>query len=93
MDNGTPARQTAGAFRIVVSSTPVIMAIASGGGQASFSFLTSPGHLYRVVYKDELADAGWQQLGREFVATGPLGSMSDNMGAKPRRFYRVLQLD
>ena len=72
-----------------VAPAPVIQTIMAPGGQATFTIATTPGHTYRILYKNELeSPAAWTQLDQDFVAGGPYVSISDFITA-PRRFYQV----
>ena len=59
----------------------------------SFSFITIPGHTYRVLYKDNVNAPTWTQLQRDFIAANSSASITDLMGARTRRFYKILQVD
>ena len=51
-----------------------------------------PGRLYRVTYTDDLSGGLWTPLDNDFVAGGPVASLSDAQ-ATPQRFYRVQRLN
>jgi len=76
-----------------VAPPPVIQTIMAPGGQATFTIATTPGHTYRVLYKDELeSPAAWAPFDQDFVAAGPYVSISDFVTA-PRRFYQILLVE
>jgi len=54
----------------------------------ALSFLTSPGHTYRVEYKNDLTESIWLPLGAEHFATGTNAAINDNSDSW-QRFYRV----
>jgi hypothetical protein len=54
----------------------------------TMSFQTSPGHTYRVEYKDNLSDAVWLPLGGSHFATSAALLVSDFAGTT-QRYYRV----
>ena len=71
---------------------PVIYDVAVTNGVATFKFITSPGHNYRVEYKTNLTDAVWGTLLDQPATTGAI-VITDPVGTNPRRFYRVRALD
>jgi hypothetical protein len=46
-----------------------------------------------VEYKDELSAPVWTPLGVEQLASGWTLSVTNNLGAAPQRFFRILQVD
>jgi hypothetical protein len=62
------------------------------GGEVSLSFATSPGHTYRVAFKDDLNAPVWQPLGENRFATTTSLTVTDPGGGS-QRFYRVALLD
>jgi hypothetical protein len=54
----------------------------------NLTFQTSPGHTYRVEYKNDLSDPTWLPLGADFFATDTSATVNDN-SATDQRFYRV----
>jgi hypothetical protein len=77
---------------VIPPTPPSFERIFTAGGQVSFSIDTVPGRLYRVTYTDDLAGGIWMPLDTDFVAGGPVASLSDAL-ATPQRFYRVQRLD
>lgn len=61
-------------------------------GVVSFSFSAVPGRTYRVDYKNDLGAALWTPLGPTHFATETSLNITDNVGALPQRFYRVVLL-
>ena len=54
------------------------------------SWLSVSGKMYRVQYKNTLADLGWNDLPSDVAATGTNTSKTDTTKAgQPQRFYRV----
>ncbi|HEX7653477.1 MAG TPA: lamin tail domain-containing protein, partial [Verrucomicrobiae bacterium] len=71
------------------SGTPNISnLVANKNGNLSFRFPTSPGHTYRVEYKNELSNPNWLPLGSDYFATGYTASLMDNT-SNQQRYYRV----
>lgn len=76
-----------------VAPEPILHTMVAPNGQATFTIVTTPGHTYRVLYKDDLGSpAPWLQLDRDFVAANPYASITDMITA-PQRFYRVLLVE
>jgi hypothetical protein len=46
-----------------------------------------------VEYKPDFSAANWLPLGGNVLATGSTSSITDNVGANLRRFYRVRLMD
>ena len=46
-----------------------------------------------MEYKADLSAATWLPLGGNVLATGVTSSITDNVGANTRRFYRVRLVD
>ena len=61
-------------------------------GAVSFLASAIPGRTYRVEYKDSLTDAAWIQLEANRLAAGPTLTITDEIGGRLRRFYRVVLL-
>ena len=102
-DNGLPPRSATLTlvFRVQAPTTPVtptgptgpvIYTLAAGAGQFTLSFQATAGRTYRVLYKNDLLDANWTPLDRDFVAGTASASISDFITG-PQRYYRILQLD
>jgi Lamin Tail Domain/CotH kinase protein len=98
-DNGVPPRSGTTTFiftilgpTVTLTPPPVIRTLSNIRGQATFTFEAVPGHTYRILYKDNLEDADWTPLDRDFVAANAIASITDP-GMVAHRFYRVVQLD
>jgi len=59
------------------------------GGAVQFSFGTTTGHSYQVLYKNDLNEASWTPLGNPQPGTGASVTITDNLGTNPQRFYRI----
>lgn len=62
-------------------------------GAVSLSFPTSPGHTYRVEFKDDLSAPAWLPLGTDHFATTQTLTITDPGAGGGQRFYRVALLD
>ncbi len=58
-------------------------------GTCLLTFDASPGHIYRLEFKDDLSEATWRPLGTNQFATGTPQFFSDAPN-EPQRFYRVV---
>jgi hypothetical protein len=58
-------------------------------GSCLLTFDASPGHTYRLEFKDELDETNWRPLGANQFATGATQFFSDTPN-EPQRFYRVV---
>ena len=74
------------------TSVPTVTAFTLLADQTfNLTFQTSPGHTYRVEYKNNLDDPIWLPLGDDRFATGSEQTINDTPGG-PQRFYRVQML-
>jgi len=71
------------------SNLPAVTAWSVQANQSfNLTFQTSPGHTYRVEYKNDLSDSIWLPLGADHFATGTAETINDN-SSNLQRFYRV----
>ena len=63
------------------------------GETVTLSFLTSPGHSYRVEFKPDLDAPTWLPLGGAWLATDTTLTVTDSGASATQRFYRVVLLD
>ena len=85
----TPTPRSANSDPNPVSGPEIISISVAGGTQVSFTVSTISGRTYRAEYKDDLSQPSWIPLGSDRVATGSTLTIQENIGANPRRFYRV----
>jgi len=79
-----------------ITNTPPQPEFASGGftmtaGTANFTFGTTYGYQYQIVYKNNLMDANWTALGSGWQ-TGdgtPITIHDPDAASYPQRFYRI----
>jgi hypothetical protein len=88
-DNGAPNLSDAKSFITVVVPPPLIQSIVLSNGIATISWTTITGQVYRLQYKDDLAETNWNELPPDVVALGSVASKADSAGAALQRFYRV----
>ena len=93
-DNGTPNLSAARSFKIIVALPPRVTGISRlPNGGVALSFQAIAGKTYRVEYKNALDDPDWTALPSDATATSSALTITDNIGANPQRFYRVLVVD
>ena len=75
------------------SGPPVVTGFAMQPDHSCvLTFVTAPGHTYRVEFKDDLNEPIWQPLGTNEIATGASMTISDNSGGL-QRFYRIVMVE
>ena len=67
-------------------------AVVQTNGELSIQASVIPGRTYRVEYKDSLSTGTWTQLGTNLTATGPVLTVTDTIGDRLWRFYRLVLL-
>jgi hypothetical protein len=77
---------------IAVSNQIQISSIALSNGIVTLTWNSIAGKNYRLQCKDNLTDAGWQDLPTDVSATGLSTTGTNIAGAATQRFYRVLCL-
>jgi hypothetical protein len=76
------------------SSPPAFsQASVAPGGPVVLTFSTSPGHSYRVDFKDDLDTPAWTPLNAVVFATGQQLAVTDSGPFPAQRYYRIVQLD
>ena len=68
-------------------------AVTRSGNQITLGWDAAPGRVYRIEYKDALGAATWTQLGGDRPATSSNLSVTVDVGAPPKRFFRVVVAD
>ncbi len=75
------------------SGPPVVSGISiQPDNSCVLTFEASPGHTYRLEFKDDLNEENWRPLGANHFATSTLESFIDVPEA-PQRFYRVVLVE
>jgi Lamin Tail Domain/CotH kinase protein len=75
------------------SGPPVVIGVSlQPDNSFALTLQTSPGHSYRVEFKDNLNDATWLPLGPVQMATESTLTVSDSAGG-PQRFYRITMVE
>jgi hypothetical protein len=74
-----------GPFRVVQPQ------VSWADSAVTFTWPASPGHSYRVQFKNTLSDPSWETLGSDITAASTTASGTDpGFGGVPQRFYRIL---
>jgi hypothetical protein len=95
-DDGLPALSAARTFTARVRlGFRVTGIVRQPNGDIALAIGATVGKTYRVEYKNNLDDEQWTILpsAPPTVATSNTLTFTDNTGALPQRFYRVVQLD
>ena len=71
---------------------PVISEVIATNNVVSFRFSTTPGHTYRVEYKDDFSGSSWTPLGNDQTAGDTSIGVTTTNGT-PQRFYHVRVID
>jgi hypothetical protein len=67
-----------------------VVALAVSDNVVTLTFGATPGANYRVDYKDTLSAPHWQPLATAQQAAGATVSVTDPIGGRSQRFYRVV---
>lgn len=89
-DNGSPPLSDAKTFTVIVFERPVLQASVTSSNEVTLTWSAIPDRVYRVQFKDDLADATWQDLTPDVTATEFTASKVDALDVAAQRFYRVL---
>ncbi len=89
-DNGQPPLSGRNAFSVIVATALKITDVTQADTSISFSWNSVAGRTDRVMYKTNLNDTIWQQLGPDIPGTGPTTSKTDPAGPGSGKFYKVL---
>jgi hypothetical protein len=93
-DNGTPPASATRSVRIIVASPPRLAGLhGPNNGVVTLSWETLPDKTYRLEYKERLDDSAWLPLGDPHRANATSLTVSDQLGGRSQRFYRLSILD
>jgi hypothetical protein len=76
----------------VPPSAPIIKTVGRSGANINFTWSAVTGRTYQVLYRTNLAQTVWSNLGSSVVANYTTMTNADSTGSGPRRFYRVALL-
>ena len=85
MANWTPRASN----RLGAPTSPQITAVTLASKVMTLSFSAIPGRTYRLEYTDDLGAPSWAPLGEVRTARNETVTLMENIGASPRRFFRV----
>ncbi len=75
---------------LTVAALPQLSGVALTGNQFIFNLPTIAGQTYQLQYKDNLTAATWTLLGGSMVGTGSSIIITNDLGASPQRFFRLV---
>jgi|GEM_PF-3197849 len=87
-DNGVPPLSSTNSFVITVLDRPVIRSVVCSGDLIVITWSAIPGTVYRLQYKTNLTEVGWQTVG-DVIAYGPTAFKADTLDRGTTKFYRV----
>lgn len=88
-DNGTPSLSATQTFSVTVVVPPTLGGFSLVGNNLTFSWMSAPGQMYQVEFKNELTDPVWLPAGGVQVGTGGTLDFTNNITSAPRRFFRL----
>jgi len=87
-DNGAPPLSSTNSFVITVLGRPVISSVVCSGDLIVITWSAIPGTVYRLQYKTNLTEVGWQTVG-DVIASGDTAFKVDTLDRGTTKFYRV----
>jgi hypothetical protein len=69
-----------------------ITSVAVAGGRADVAWVSTPGKVYRVLYKDDLSEPVWREILGDITATGSLTTFSEGTAFRAQRFYHIMEV-
>jgi hypothetical protein len=78
------------ALTITAATAPQLGVLSLTGSTLTLGWPTVPGALYRLQYKNDLADPAWTTLGNDLTGSGVLLSTNLDLSTAPQRFYRIM---
>ena len=88
-DNGVPPLGDSTSFNVSVVSRPVIQSITRSNDVVTITWSSIANQSYRVQFKDDLRNMGWNDLLPEVTAAGPTATKINSGVPAGQRFYRV----
>ncbi len=82
-----------GGIEISPVPPPRISALFVTNGYVTLTWESYRGRTYRVLCKNDLAEANWLIFGNDAVAQGNTLSITNLLGTNAQQFYRVLQVN
>jgi hypothetical protein len=75
---------------LTVAALPQLSGAALNGNQFIVNLPTIAGQTYQLEYKDNLTAATWTLMGSSMVGTGSSIIITNDLGASPQRFFRLV---
>jgi hypothetical protein len=85
----SPSGSVTSSFMLNVVEPPTFSAITFTNGGCRVTWNSQSNLTYQVQYTTDLSAPTWLDLGGRITATSNSVFATDNLGANPRRFYRV----
>lgn len=87
---GVTTTATANCLGPVVRSQPNITLVTVADGVATVTWTATPGTVYTLQWKANVADTNWVNVPGNVTASGSTASKSEAVGTNTQRFYRIL---
>jgi hypothetical protein len=92
-DNGAPPLSATNSFDVIVLRlNPSFESIIQVGPSVILTWNSLTGRTYRLQYSEDLASNIWTDLPPDTTAMSTSSSATNEIGASPQRFYRVILL-
>ena len=89
-DDGDPPMSAAMNFAVEVRPKPLLQIMSASSTGVALRWSAIPSVIYHVMYKTNLTEPAWVQVGPNITATNSTATYSDNAsGLGQERFYRV----
>jgi len=90
---GTTANGGAGGrgtiFRAAFPPPPMFQSVSATGAMLLLTWSATVGETYQMLYKTNLVQVNWMNLGPTVIATNTLMTTLDVIGPDPQKFYRI----
>jgi len=88
-DNGSPSMSATQSFTVTVFPRPQVSGAQVRSNQFIFSWFAPAGQNAQLEYSDDLVVGAWSPLGSPFTGAGTTISVTNNITASQRRFFRL----
>jgi len=88
-DDGIPSLSATGTFTVSVYPPPQLQGVGQDGNEFTFGWLSLPGQVYQLEYKDDLEIPVWMPLGSPFKGTGDYISVTQDLAGSRQRYFRL----
>jgi hypothetical protein len=66
--------------------------VVVAGGNVGVTWASTPGTMYRVLYKDSLSEPTWREIVGDITASGSSTTFTEAVGFRTQRFYQVMEV-